>query len=194
MAGEAADGREAVAKADTLRPDVVLMDVVMPGMNGLEATLLIERHHPEVKVLVLGMYDDEEYVQQLIQAGASGYVLKSISGDDFVVAIREVHGGSSFLGPAAAASLVEDYVRRSPAGAASADLDVLTARERKVLALIADGKSDLAVAEALRLSRKTVESHCANIMRKLGLHDVTGLVKYALRTGLTRLDAPASKG
>jgi len=116
VAGEAADGREAVAKADTLRPDVVLMDVVMPGMNGLEATLLIERHHPEVKVLVLGMYDDEEYVQQLIQAGASGYVLKSISGDDFVVAIREVHGGSSFLGPAAAASLVEDYVRRSPAG------------------------------------------------------------------------------
>jgi DNA-binding NarL/FixJ family response regulator len=160
---------------------------VMPGMNGLEATTLIKELHSEVKVLILSMYDDDEYVQQVIQAGASGYLLKGMAADDLVLAIREVHAGSSFLNPAVAAKLIEDYVRRVR-GDVDAAGDLLTAREREVLKLIAEGNTNQEIADALHLSRKTVESHRANIMRKLDLHDVTELVKYALRTGLIRLD------
>jgi len=187
VVGEAGDGREALEKVETLRPDIVLMDMVMPGMNGLEATTLIKQRHSEVKVLILSMYDDDEYVQQVIQAGASGYLLKGMAADDLVLAIREVHAGSSFLNPAVAAKLIEDYVRRVR-GDVDAAGDLLTAREREVLKLIAEGNTNQEIADALHLSRKTVESHRANIMRKLDLHDVTELVKYALRTGLIRLD------
>ena len=112
VVGEAGDGQEALEKVETLLPDIVLMDMVMPRMNGLEATAHIKRRHPEVKVLILSMYDDDEYVQQVIQAGASGYVLKGMAADDLVLAIREVQAGSSFLNPAVAAKLIEDYVRR----------------------------------------------------------------------------------
>jgi DNA-binding NarL/FixJ family response regulator len=187
VVGEAGDGREALEKVETLRPDIVLMDMVMPGMNGLEATTLIKQRHSEVKVLILSMYDDDEYVQQVIQAGASGYLLKGMAADDLVLAIREVHAGSSFLNPAVAAKLIEDYVRRVR-GDVDVAGDLLTAREREVLKLIAEGNTNQEIADALHLSRKTVESHRANIMRKLDLHDVTELVKYALRTGLIRLD------
>jgi len=187
VVGEAGDGREALEKVETLLPNIVLMDMVMPGMNGLEATTLIKELHSEVKVLILSMYDDDEYVQQVIQAGASGYLLKGMAADDLVLAIREVHAGSSFLNPAVAAKLIEDYVRRVR-GEGDAAGDLLTAREREVLKLIAEGNTNQEIADVLRLSRKTVESHRANIMRKLDLHDVTELVKYALRTGLIRLD------
>jgi len=187
VVGEAGDGREALEKVETLRPDIVLMDMVMPGMNGLEATTLIKELHSEVKVLILSMYDDDEYVQQVIQAGASGYLLKGMAADDLILAIREVHAGSSFLNPAVAAKLIEDYVRRVR-GEGDAAGDLLTAREREVLKLIAEGNTNQEIADVLCLSRKTVESHRANIMRKLDLHDVTELVKYALRTGLIRLD------
>ena len=187
VVGEAGDGREALEKVETLRPDIVLMDMVMPGMNGLEATTLIKELHSEVKVLILSMYDDDEYVQQVIQAGASGYLLKGMAADDLILAIREVHAGSSFLNPAVAAKLIEDYVRRVR-GEGDAAGDLLTAREREVLKLIAEGNTNQEIADVLCLSRKTVESHRANIMRKLDLHDVTELVKYALRTGLISLD------
>jgi DNA-binding NarL/FixJ family response regulator len=187
VVGEAGDGQEALEKVEALRPDIVLMDMVMPGMNGLEATTLIKQRHSEVKVLILSMYDDDEYVQQVIQAGASGYLLKGMAADDLVLAIREVQAGSSFLNPAVAAKLIEDYVRRVRGGGDSAG-ELLTAREREVLKLIAEGNTNQEIADVLCLSRKTVESHRANIMRKLDLHDVTELVKYALRTGLIRLD------
>jgi DNA-binding NarL/FixJ family response regulator len=187
VVGEAGDGQEALEKVEALRPDIVLMDMVMPGMNGLEATGHIKRRHSDVKVLILSMYDDDEYVQQVIQAGASGYLLKGMAADDLVLAIREVHAGSSFLNPAVAAKLIEDYVRRVR-GDVDAAGDLLTAREREVLKLIAEGNTNQEIADALHLSRKTVESHRANIMRKLDLHDVTELVKYALRTGLIQLD------
>jgi DNA-binding NarL/FixJ family response regulator len=187
VVGEAGDGREALEKVEALSPDIVLMDMVMPGMNGLEATSLIKQRHPAIKVLILSMYDDDEYVQQVIQAGASGYLLKGMAADDLVLAIREVHAGASFLNPAVAAKLIEDYVRRVR-GDGDAAGELLTAREREVLKLIAEGNTNQEIADVLRLSRKTVESHRANIMRKLDLHDVTELVKYALRTGLIRLD------
>jgi DNA-binding NarL/FixJ family response regulator len=134
------------------------------------------------------MYDDDEYVQQVIQAGASGYVLKGMAADDLILAIREVYAGSSFLNPAIAAKLIEDYVRRVRGDEAAVGEEPLTAREREVLKLIAEGNTNQEIADVLCLSRKTVESHRANIMRKLDLHDVTELVKYSLRTGLIRLD------
>ncbi len=188
VVGEAGDGEEAVEKVDVLRPDIVLMDMVMPRMNGLEATSHIKRAHPEVKVLILSMYDDDEYVQQVIQAGASGYLLKGMAADDLVLAIREVHAGSSFLNPTVAAKLIEDYVRRVRGERGAEGEEPLTAREREVLKLIAEGNTNQEIADVLCLSRKTVESHRANIMRKLDLHDVTELVKYAIRKGLIRLE------
>jgi two-component system, NarL family, response regulator NreC len=188
VVGEAADGQEAIEKVDALVPDVVLMDMVMPRMSGLEATARIKQRHPDVKVLILSMYDDDEYVQQVIQAGAAGYLLKGMAADDLILAIREVESGSSFLNPAIAAKLIEDYVRRVRGDERSAEGEPLTAREREVLKLIAEGNTNQEIADILCLSRKTVESHRANLMRKLDVHDVTELVKYALRTGLIRLD------
>lgn len=186
--GEARDGVEAVEQVGKLEPDVVVMDMVMPRMNGLEATVQIKKRHPDVKILILSMYDDDEYVQQIIQAGASGYVLKRVAADDLVRAIREVHRGASFLYPPIAAKLIEDYVRRVRGGESADDEEPLTAREREVLTLIAEGNTNQEIAEQLCVSKKTVESHRANIMRKLDLHDVTELVKYALRKGLIKLE------
>jgi len=188
VVGEARDGEETVALLKTTAADVVVMDMVMPRMNGIEATREIKRRWPDVKVLILSMYDNDEYIQQVIQAGASGYVLKRVATEDLVRAIREVHRGASFLYPPVAAKLIEDYVRRVRGDETASGHEPLTAREREVLTLVADGNSNQEIADILSLSRKTVESHRANIMRKLDLHDVTELVKYALRAGLTKLD------
>jgi DNA-binding NarL/FixJ family response regulator len=188
VVGEARDGTEAVEQVDALAPDVVIMDMVMPRMNGLEATVEIKRRHPDVKILILSMYDDDEYVQQIIQAGAAGYVLKRVAADDLVKAIREVYAGSSFLYPPIAAKLIEDYVRKARGSEAGEPSEQLTAREREVLRLIAEGNTNAEIAEKLTVSKKTVESHRANIMRKLDLHTVTDLVKYALKRGMIKLD------
>ncbi len=199
VVGDARDGEEAVALVAELHPDVVVMDMVMPRMSGLEATALIRRLYPDVRVLILSMYDDDEYVQRVIQAGASGYVLKGVAADDLVRAIHEVHRGSSFLQPTIAAKLIEDYVRRvrgeQPAVTEFPrhelprdDEEPLTLREREVLTLIAGGSTNQRIADLLELSRKTVESHRTNIMKKLDAHDVTELVRYAIRTGLIPVD------
>lgn len=192
VVGDARDGQEAIAQVAATDPDVVIMDLLMPNMNGLEATERIRTDHPDVKVLILSMYDEDEYVQRVLQAGASGYVLKGMASEDLVRAIREVHAGSSFLHPAIAAKLIEDYVRRtredpspaSPGTERPAQGEQLTLRERQILALIAEGETNQSIATALGLSRKTVESHRTHIMKKLGAHDVTELVRYAVRTGL----------
>jgi DNA-binding NarL/FixJ family response regulator len=199
VVGDASNGEEAVALVAELHPDVVVMDMVMPRMSGLEATTLIRKLYPDVKVLILSMYDDDEYVQRVIQAGASGYVLKGVAADDLVRAIHEVHRGSSFLQPTIAAKLIEDYVRRVRGDQAAVteaprhqvprdDEEPLTLREREVLALIASGSTNQRIADLLELSRKTVESHRTNIMKKLDAHDVTELVRYAIRTGLIPVD------
>ena len=166
------------------------MDIVMPRMNGLEATRIIREKYPQVRVLILSMYDDHEYVVQIIQAGASGYVLKRVVTEDLVRAIHEVHAGESFLYPPIAAKLIGDYLRVTVGEHAGsrAGGEVITAREREILRLIADGNSNQQIAERLGLSRKTVDSHRANAMRKLDLHDVTEVVKYAIRTGMISLD------
>jgi len=187
VVGEASDGVEALELLAGAAVDVVIMDMVMPRMNGLEATREIKRRWPGVKILILSMYDDDAYVQQVIEAGASGYVLKRVATEDLVQAIREVHSGASFLYPPIAAKLIDDY-RRLARGDARPDTGgVLTPREQEVLRLIAEGNTNQDIADILGLSRKTVESHRGNIMRKLQLHDVTELVKYAIREGVVRL-------
>jgi two-component system, NarL family, response regulator NreC len=188
VVGEAADGQEALEQVPRLKPDVVIMDIVMPRMNGLEATRLISERYPDSRVLILSMYDDHEYVVQIIQAGASGYVLKRVVTEDLVRAIHEVYAGESFLYPPIAATLIGDYLRVTKGSRGDGPKEPLTAREREVLKLIADGLTNQAIAEQLGLSRKTVDSHRANAMRKLDLHDVTEVVKYALRTGMITLD------
>jgi len=186
--GEAADGQEAVAQSRELVPDVVVMDILMPGMNGIEATSRLAAECPGTKVLVLSMYDDDEHVQQLLAAGAAGFVLKQATTDELVRAIREVVAGGLPLSPGIAARVVRDYARRVRGERDASAAGALTAREREVLTLVAQGQTNQAIAERLGLSRKTVDVHRTNVMRKLGLHDVTELVKYALRTGLITLD------
>jgi DNA-binding NarL/FixJ family response regulator len=188
VVGEAGDGREALDRVEELSPDVVIMDIVMPRMSGLEATRLLKERHPEMRTLILSMYDDQEYVVQIIQAGASGYVLKRVVTEDLVRAIHEVHAGGSFLYPPIAATLIGDYLRVTGNERPDEPGESLSAREREVLRLIAEGHSNNSIAELLGLSRKTVDTHRANAMRKLDLHDVTEVVKYALRTGLITLD------
>ena len=191
VVGEAADGEETVRKAGELRPDLVVMDIMMPRMNGIEATRRICAQYPDIKVLVLSMYDDEEVVRRVIRAGASGYVLKGSGSDDLVRAIRQVSAGGVPLHPTMTTKLIGDYVRQADAGNGSTDdprSTALSPRELEVLRLIAEGHTNHEIAELLGLSRKTIDNHRANIMRKLDAHDVTQLVKYALRQGIIRLE------
>ncbi len=192
VVGEASDGEEAVRKAGELRPDVVVMDIQMPAVNGIEATRRIRGALPQVKVLVLSMYDDEEHVQQLLAAGASGCMLKRAPSDELVRALRAVVEGNMPLDPGVAATVVKDYLRRrqrQEGDEEPASPGDLTPREMEVWRLIAEGYTNPAIAERLGLSRKTIDVHRANLMHKLDIHDVTGLVKSALRRGLITLDA-----
>jgi two-component system response regulator NreC len=184
VVGEASDGREALEAARQLSPGVVLMDIAMPGMNGLEATAAIRQELPDVQVLILTMHEDYEYFFEVLRAGASGYVLKGASSDDLVSAIRAVHQGGVYLHPAVAKNLVSDYVKRMEPGEDRARYDGLSDRERQVLKLVAEGETSRQIAEELFLSVNTVQTHRAHIMEKLGLHNRTDLIRYALRKGL----------
>ena len=184
VVGEASDGREALEAARHLSPDVVLMDIAMPGMNGLEATAAIKQELPDVQVLVLTMHEDYEYFFELLRSGASGYVLKGASSSDLVSAIRAVHQGGVYLHPALAKNLVSDYVKQMEPGEDRARYDGLSDRERQVLKLVAEGKTSQQIADELFLSVNTVQTHRSHIMEKLGLHNRTDLIRYALRKGL----------
>jgi two-component system response regulator NreC len=187
VVAEAANGREAVDQALALRPDVILMDIAMPLLNGLEATRQIRREWPEARVLVLTMYESDEYVSQMLEAGAAGYVLKRVAGSELTYAIRAVHQGESFLYPSITKRLVEDYLRRVESGQERASFDGLTDRERQVLQLIAEGHTNKAIADMLSLSVRTVQNHRAHIMEKLGMHDRGELIKYAIQKGIIEL-------
>ncbi len=187
VVGEAADGREAVRLVSQLCPDVVVMDVSMPLLNGIEATRQIRRDCPTARVLTLTVHESQDYVAQLLAAGASGYIIKRAGGDDLVSAVRAVHRGEAFLHPSIAKVVIQDYVQRLQAGQGLSAQDVLTDREREVLQLIAEGYTNREIADLLHLSIKTVQSHRSNIMRKLDLHDRGELIKYAIQQGIIHL-------
>jgi DNA-binding NarL/FixJ family response regulator len=183
IVGEASEGKEAVEKAKELAPDVVVMDIAMPGIDGLEATRRIKKKYPQIQVLVLTQHDDKEYVLSAIKAGASGYVPKRALGSELVSAIRAVQKGESFLYPSAAAALIEKYREQAEVE----PYDHLTSREREVLTLIAEGQTSRQIAEKLFVSIKTVQGHRTKIMEKLDIHNRAELVKYAVRKGLVSI-------
>ncbi len=187
VVGEAADGREAVAETARLQPDVILMDIAMPGMSGLEATEIIKQRFPKIQVLLLTVHDDEEYLFRALKVGASGYVLKEAEATELVLAIEAAHRGEVFLSPSVTRRLVHDYLRRVGEGADEERqrLEELTERQREVLQLIAEGYTTQEIAAKLVISPYTVQTHRQNIMRKLNLHNRAELIKYAMRHGLT---------
>jgi len=181
--GEAASGEAAVAAVEDLEPDVVLMDVAMPGIGGVEATRRIKASHPQVAVLALTMHEDEEYFFEMLAAGASGYVPKRAAPDDLMSAINIVRQGDVYIYPSLARLLVKDFLHRSEASAPETR-EELTPREQEVLTFIAEGYSNREIADVLVISVKTVDRHRENIMRKLQLHNRVELVKYAIEKGL----------
>lgn len=185
VVGEAASGEEALDMTLRSRPDVVLMDIAMKGITGLEAAARLRERHPAVRVVILSMHSGEEYVLQALRAGAAGYLLKDAATGELELALRSVMRGESWLSPAVSRQVVEGYVQRAGGEAAP---ELLTARQREVLRLVASGKSTKEIAFLLNLSVKTVETHRAQIMERLGIRDVAGLVRYALRTGLVPPD------
>jgi len=186
VVGEGANGIEAIAAVDRLDPDVVLMDIAMPGLGGIEAAIELKKLGKRVKVLILSQYEDREYVRRLLKAGVSGYVLKKSAGGELANAIRAVHRGGLVLDPEVARTAMEEANPATPGGADP--YDTLTDREKQVLKLVAEGHSNKEVAEALGISVKTAMSHREHVMEKLGVHNRTELVRFALKKGVIRVD------
>ena len=184
VVGEASDGREAVTLAESLKPNVAVLDITMPNMNGIEAASQISARQLGVAIVVLSMHSDEGYVLRALKAGARGYLLKESPEADFIQAIRSVIQGKAFFSPAVSRLLVEDYVRQLQDKDIEDSYDLLTPRERELLQLIAEGKSNKDVATMLNLSLYTVETHRGNMMEKLNLHSVPELILYAVRKGV----------
>jgi DNA-binding NarL/FixJ family response regulator len=188
VVGEAGDGLEALPLVGSRAPTVIITETIMPRMNGLELTGQALRRYPQLKVLVLTRNERKDCMLRLVQAGATGYLLKTVSADELVSAVRAVVEGGRVLQPKTLEVVLRDYVQRVGETHPRRAADELTAREREVLKLIAEGNSNQDIADLLCLSRKTVETHRGNVMDKLGLHKVTDLVKYAIREGLTGLE------
>jgi DNA-binding NarL/FixJ family response regulator len=183
VVGEAGDGREALRLIEELRPDCVLMDLAMPGMNGLEAVRRVTQQFPTVRVLVVSMHADEAYVQQALTAGATGYLLKGSDKSELELALRTIASGKTYLTPAISHSIVAALGRKADSRGQSR-LNLLTLRQREILQLVAEGNSTKQVAARLGLSTKTIEAHRSAIMQRLGVRDVTGLVRFAIQAGL----------
>ena len=189
--GEAADGRAAVELAENLDPDVVLMDIGMPVLNGFEATRQIRKKSPHIKILILSAFDNDEYIVEVVRSGANGYLLKNTTADELYDAIRTVHNGRQFFGASVSHVLLEEYLKNDSAvgenTASERPYSPLTTREREILQLIAEGVSHVNVAGQLNISVRTVDTHCNNIMKKLDIHDRSGLVTYAIKNGIVIL-------
>jgi DNA-binding NarL/FixJ family response regulator len=184
VVGESENGRETVALAASLRPDVVVMDVGMPVLNGIEATQMIVTQCPTIAVVILSMHADESYVMRALKAGARGYLLKDSAAADLIGAIQAISQGKSFFSPKVSRILAEDYVRVLKQKGAVDTYDLLTSREREILQLLAEGKTNKEVATALNISPYTVETHRSHILQKLNLHNSAELVLYAVRKGI----------
>lgn len=182
--GEAQDGSHAIHEAQRLQPDIVLMDITMPDMNGIEATRSIKRGQPDIKVLVLTMHENDEYVFQALRAGASGYMLKEAADTELITALHVVQSGQFYLSPSAQSVMVGDYLQRVRNGEEKDSYSSLTEREREILKLVAEGYTNNQIAEQLVISPKTVDTHRTHVMDKLNLHSRAELVKYAMRRGL----------
>jgi len=188
IVGEAGNGLKTLDQVEALAPDVVLMDISMPHLDGLEATRRIKKRHPDVKVLILSMHGDDQYVGQALRAGASGYLLKDASKDELLLAIRAISQGGSYLSPRLSKMLIDDYLRLSDQTAEDPYHDLLTDREREVFQLMAENQSSPEIGRILGISPKTVRNHRANLMEKLGLHSQSDVVMFALRHGLIPLE------
>lgn len=188
VVGEAENGREVLEKVEKLLPDIVLMDSTMPVLNGLEATRQIAKRFPQVKVLVLTMHTNEEYILQFLQAGAAGYLVKQSAPQELMSAIQAVYRGDCFLSPAISRTIVEEYVRQAKVTDKEDRYDQLTDREREVLQLIVEGFSNREIAERLHISLKTAGVHRINLMHKLNIHNLTELTKFAIRKGIISLE------
>lgn len=184
IVGEASDGRQAITEAQRLQPDVILMDITMPEVNGIEATFQVKKLLPETRVLVLTMHENEEYLFQTLRAGASGYILKEAADTELITAIRAVSHGRFYLSPSAQSIMVGDYLQRVRSGEEHDSYNALTEREREILKLVAEGYTNNQIAERLTISPKTVDTHRTHVMDKLNLHSRAELVKYAMRRGL----------
>jgi DNA-binding NarL/FixJ family response regulator len=187
IVGEAGDGAEAVQLAEALHPDVVVMDIAMPQLNGIEAAAQIARKDKRVGILILSMYSDEEYLLRALSAGARGYLLKDSAEPDLLRAVRTVAAGRTFFSPAIVETLLEDYVHRLQQEGLQDSYDLLTDREKQVLQLLAEGKTNKEAAAMLDLGVSTVETHRTNLMQKLGLHNTAELVIYAVRKKILRV-------
>jgi DNA-binding NarL/FixJ family response regulator len=192
VVAEAADGRQAMELIRQHQPDIVLMDIGMPGMNGLEATACVTREYPMVHVIILSMHTAEEYVLRALESGAHGYLVKDANPDELKLAVQSVEEGKIYLSPAISRHVIEAYMERTQQAPGQVEaLDPfrqLTSRQREVLQLIAEGHSSQEIAGILNISVKTAENHRFDIMTRLDIHDVTGLVRYAIRTGLSSLE------
>jgi len=184
VVGEATEGREAVRMAEELLPDVVIMDIAMPNLNGIQATTQVVKKNPQIGVIILSMYSDETYLMRTLAAGAKGYLLKDSADVDLHRAVEVVAQGKPFFSPAIADTLLEDYMRQLQQGGLQDSYDLLTEREKEILQLLAEGKSNKDVAGILNLSTNTVETHRTRIMQKLDLHSTADIVLYAVRKGI----------
>jgi len=187
VVGEAASGLEVTSLVGRLKPDVLIVDLMMPGLNGLEVIRQVGKRFPRTRVVVLSMYANEAYVLEALKNGATGYVLKGSGAAELVQAVREVGAGRRYLGPPLSERAMDIYLQKTESR--GMDLyEMLTTREREVLQLVAEGRTNAEIAERLSISPRTVEIHRANLMRKLGLHTQTDLVRYAIRRGILPLD------
>lgn len=184
IVAEASSGSEAVLLTDQYHPDVVIMDITLPDLSGIQATRQLKQAHPEIAVVALTIHEDEQYFFEMLQAGASGYVPKRAAPEDLISAIRAAHANEIYLYPTLAKALVSDFLSRTYSEPEGTSIDSLTSREREVLEMLAGDRSNEEIAEALVISKHTVARHRENLMRKLGLHSRSELVKYAIRKGL----------
>ncbi len=188
IVGEANDGDEAIKMVKDLCPDVVVMDITMPNLNGIDAVKQIKKSMPKTKVMILTMHTRDQYIRQALREGASGYLLKESTQEELVNAIRTVHKGGVALSPSISRFVLSEYVKRSDSENGVDSLELLTDRERQVLCLIAEGKTNKEIAKCLSISKSTVNIHRTNIMQKLDIHDKVGLVRYSVEKGIIVID------